>query len=94
MHGSKVIHTDFAGFAQKTEHAYLRRLDIPETLLRRVISEELTSRQRELLHDYYFGKMKIKDIAKSRGLAPSSVSRTLKRARANIFDALKYTINQ
>lgn len=74
------------------ESAGTSRKAVDSGLLRRVIAERLTERQREYLTDYYFEKLNIYEIAKTRGIAPSTVSRTLKRARGNIYDALKYTV--
>lgn len=76
------------------ENSGVNRRAVDSGLLRRVIAERLTERQREYLTDYYFEKLNIYEIAKTRGIAPSTVSRTLKRARGNIYDALKYTVMQ
>lgn len=81
---------EFALWQQESARTSSKAVD--SGLLRRVIAERLTERQREYLTDYYFEKLNIYEIAKTRGIAPSTVSRTLKRARGNIYDALKYTV--
>lgn len=80
---------EFELWQQKTAGGSSKPMD--KEMLRRVIEERLTERQQEYLSDYYFGGMNIYEISKTRGIAPSTVSRTLRRARRRIFDALKYT---
>lgn len=58
--------------------------------VRRVIQEELTQVQREILTAYYFQEMTIAEIAESRGVHKSTVSRTLKRAELRLRRYLKY----
>lgn len=65
---------------------------IDKRLLRRVISERLTPTQQVYLEDYYFNAMNMREIARARGVALSTVSRTIKRARNRIREALKYTV--
>lgn len=65
---------------------------IDSRLLRLVISERLTQIQQEYLSDYYFGGMNMREIARAHGVALSTVSRTIKRARCRIKDALKYSV--
>ena len=56
----------------------------------RVIREELTPLQRETLLAYYFQEMKIPEIARSRGVHKSTVSRTLRRAEEKLRRYLRY----
>ena len=58
--------------------------------VRRVIREELTELQREILTAYYFQEMTIPQIAEIRGVIKSTVSRTLKRAEQKLQRYLKY----
>ena len=58
--------------------------------VRRVIREELTPTQREVLTAYYFRKLTIPQIARERGVNKSTVCRTLKRAENNLRRFLKY----
>ena len=58
--------------------------------VRRVIKEELTELQREILTAYYFQEMTIPQIAEIRGVNKSTVSRTLKRAEQKLQRYLKY----
>lgn len=58
--------------------------------LQRVIQEELTAAQREVLLAYYVHRQSIPKIAKAQGVYKSTVSRTLKRAENNVRKYLKY----
>ena len=56
----------------------------------RVIEEELTPVQREVLLAYYIQNQKIAEIARLRGVHKSTVSRTLKRAEGKLRRYLRY----
>lgn len=56
----------------------------------RVIAEELTPTQREILLEYYIQNRKIAEIARDRGIYKSTVSRTLKRAEEKLRRYLRY----
>ncbi len=56
----------------------------------RVIREELTQNQREILIAYYFQGMNIPAIARQRGVCKSTVSRTLHRAEERLRRCLRY----
>ena len=58
--------------------------------LRRVIREELTDLQREVLMAYYFQEIIIPQIARDRGVNKSTISRTLHRAEDKLRRYLKY----
>ena len=58
--------------------------------VQRVITEELTDRQRETLTAYYFSGLNIPQIAKLQGVNKSTVSRTLHRAEEKLRKYLKY----
>lgn len=58
--------------------------------VQRVIEEELTDIQRQVLVAYYFQQQTIPQIARERGVQKSTVSRTLKRAEAKLRKFLKY----
>ena len=60
------------------------------TRVRRVICEELTVRQRELINMYYMENMTMPEIADKLGITVSSVSRTMARGRLRIRKYLKY----
>lgn len=53
---------------------------------------ELTARQRQVVELYYEKKMKIPEIARMLEVKPSTVSRTLRRARERIYRYLRYTL--
>lgn len=58
--------------------------------INRVIKEELTPLQRETILAYYIQNQKIPEIARSRGVHKSTVSRTLKRAEGKLRRYLRY----
>ena len=58
--------------------------------LRRVIREELTDLQREVLMAYYFQEISIPQIARDRGVNKSTISRTLHRAEEKLRRFLRY----
>ena len=58
--------------------------------LRRVIEQELTQKQREIIIAYYFQDKTIPQIAAERGIQKSSVSRCLHRAEKRVRLCLRY----
>ena len=60
--------------------------------LRTAILEDLTPRQREMLLLRYYEKCSGVEIARRLGVDKSSVSRTLSRARARLWKALRYSL--
>ena len=58
--------------------------------VQRVIREELTENQRQILLAYYIQDQTIPQIAKSRGVNKSTVSRTLHRAEDKLRRYLRY----
>ena len=65
-----------------------------KTAIKTAIDEALTDRQREFVEEYYFEGLTIYEISKRHGVCPPSVSRTLGRARENIFRVLRYAIGR
>ena len=58
--------------------------------VQRVIREELTENQREILLAYYMENLTIPQIADLRGVNKSTVSRTLHRAEGKLRRYLRY----
>ena len=58
--------------------------------VQRVIREELTAHQREILLAYYIQNLTIPQIALDRGVNKSTVSRTLHRAEEKLRRYLRY----
>ena len=58
--------------------------------VRRVIAEELTESQREMLTAYYFQELTMTEIARDRGVNKSTVCRTIHRAEEKLRRFLKY----
>ena len=59
--------------------------------LRQARERELTHRQRQLLELHYDRQLSVTEIARELGVHPSTVSRTLKRARQRLQRCLRYT---
>ena len=59
--------------------------------LRQARERELTPRQRQLLELDYDRQLSVTEIARELGVHPSTVSRTLKRARQRLQRCLRYT---
>lgn len=60
------------------------------TRVRRVMREELTQRQQEMVSMYYMEEVSMREIAERTGVSVSSVSRTISRGRGRIRKYLKY----
>lgn len=58
--------------------------------VRKVVDEELTVRQRQMMEMYYYQRLSMPEIALELGVSPSSVSRTIMRGRGKIRKYLKY----
>ena len=58
--------------------------------VQRVIREELTEIQRQILLAYYMDNQTIPQIAEARGVHKSTVSRTLHRAEGKLRRYLRY----
>ena len=56
----------------------------------KIIKNDLTPRQREIIMLYYYSGLGVSEIADKLEIAPSTVSRTIKRARDKIYKYLKY----
>ena len=69
-------------------------LDLPSDIqlkrMRRIMAEELTPRQRQVLEAYYLEGMHPAHIARRYGIHRSTVSRTLERARKRLRRYLTY----
>lgn len=64
--------------------------DVQMERIRKVIQEELTPFQREILTAYYFQEQTIPQIALDRRVNKSTVSRTLRRAEKKLRRYLVY----
>lgn len=61
-------------------------------IMRNIIENELSERQRQMIGLYYFRRMNIPEIAETLGVNRSTVSRTLSRGRRNILEKMKYFV--
>lgn len=67
-----------------------KRLNIVCRALKEAIRTDLTPRQREVLLLYYHKQMKMYQIAAMLGIAPSTVSHTIKRAKLRLKKSLRF----
>lgn len=61
-------------------------------ILLKVIKNELTPRQNEIIMLYYFKNMNTTEIAGQLGISPQAVSAAMSRARLRMFRILQYYI--
>lgn len=66
--------------------------DRAKAILHEAIDEVLTPNQAEVLTLYYFDRLKQREVAERLHRSQATVSRTLKRARARLANALRYTL--
>lgn len=59
-------------------------------LLLKVINNELTSRQKEIIVLYYFKKLDTVAIARQLGITPQAVSAVMSRARVKMYRIMQY----
>lgn len=64
--------------------------EVQRQRLNRVIQQELTQIQREILLAYYIQELTIPQIARERGVNKSTVCRTLHRAEKKLQHFLRY----
>ncbi len=76
-------------FSENSDVELSRTISVKKILMR-IIKEELTERQRQIIMLYYFKNMNIVSIANMLGISPASVSITMKRARNTIIRYMKY----
>lgn len=62
-------------------------------ILRDIVENELSERQRQMIGLYYYSRMSIPEIAEMLGVNRSTVSRTISRGRRNIMEKMKYFVN-
>lgn len=68
------------------------RLEIVREALREAIANELTPRQREVVTMYYFERLREVEIARRLQVNPSTVCRTLQRARKSLEHSLRFYV--
>jgi len=56
------------------------------------VEEELTPRQRQILHMHFTCGMRVTDIAAELGISKSVVSRSLRRSMHRLFHVLRYSL--
>lgn len=83
---------DFNSFLGKKRNSNSAELNKMKKLIFNVVSSELTDRQRECFMQYFLNGLKMKEIAENQGVAPSTVTRHIKSARAKVMNIAKYYI--
>lgn len=78
----------------ETPVAYaLRKRDVDMAfLLEKAIEKELSENEREVIKDYWYQSLTLSQIAKSKGITPAAVNKTLERANEKIKRALSYVV--
>lgn len=86
----------FTGKADKNIRAVLESNNDEDSvrklkkLLLKVINNELTPRQKEIIVLYYFKKLDIVVIARQLGITPQAVSAVMARARVKMYSIMQY----
>ena len=83
---SKIAELSFAEDAETNSELTAK---VKKTMAK-IIKNDLTPRQREIIMLYYYSGLGVSEIADKLEIAPSTVSRTIKRARDKIYKSLKY----
>ncbi len=74
------------------EYAWRKRDVDMAILLEKAIANELTETEREAVTDHWFNNETVSQIAEKKGINPSAVNRTLKRAQEKLERVLRYAI--
>lgn len=87
----------FSGEDDKGIRAFLENNDDENAqklrrVLLKVINNELTARQKEIIMLYYFRNMNMVAIGKKIGISTQAVSSVIARARLRMFRILRYYI--
>ena len=88
----RIVSQDRADFELWQGGGGISSKTVDRKMVLRVLDERLTPIQREYITDYFFSRLTMRQIAENRGVARSTVSRTIKRAENRIRDALKYCV--
>lgn len=76
-------------FSESRDEAFEKREKIKK-IMRKIVQNDLTARQREIIVLYYYKGKGVSEIAEILNLSVSTVSRTIKAARARIYKYMKY----
>ena len=83
---------DMAVYARQMSADNSKEISRLKRNLIRALQEDVTPRQRQTLLLYYSDGLNMREIGEKLGVDKSTVSRTIKRARRNLRDRLKYLI--
>lgn len=68
----------------------IRDIKKMKQILCKALKSELTERQRQCVTMYYYDDMKMKEIASTLSLSPSTVTRHIKAAQRKLKNVAKY----
>ena len=86
---------DIAGFRQwqqAQQEDNRRQIERLLANLPLAVEQELTPRQRQIVHMHFTDGMRVTDIARELGISKSVVSRTLARSTERLFRVLRYSL--
>lgn len=83
-----------AEFELSQQHFGESSRSVDPRLVRLIIDDALSEKQREYLCEYYFDGLSMRQTAEIHGVALSTVSRTIKRAENRIRKILKYAVRR
>lgn len=73
-------------------HIFNEKDESVKIKLLKIIKNELTTRQTEIIMLYYIKKLSVTEIAEMNNISPQAVSALMSRARKKIYMYLKYLI--
>lgn len=88
------VSLELAEFELSRKHCGEGSRKIDPRVVRMIIDEALSEKQREYLCDYYFDGLSMRRAAELHGVSLSTVSRTIKRAENRIRRILKYQVRR
>ena len=86
------FHGDMAAWLRENAEDNANDIRRLRRALRAAREQELTPRQREMLHTHFELAMSMTQIAGELGVDKSTVSRTIARAKGRLYRVLRYTI--
>lgn len=94
MSNRETYNDAFSGTVDKGIKAILEGKEEDDTkslrrIMLKVINNNLTARQKEIIMLYYFKNMKLVDIGKELGITPQAVSAVIARARQRMLRILQ-----
>lgn len=86
----ELYHEKVSCFDNEEQENNAQKINYLKNILKKIIINDLTSRQKQVCLLYFYEKKNIPQIARMLNLNKSTVSRTLARSIRNINDKIKY----